>query len=182
MTRQQMRVVLAKDVIKLVNANKLSVMSGNGYIVEKDRFDFKDLCDMEILNRAAVELLQQKCEVCAQGALLLCRIDRFNKLGPQDISLSYEYWDQRYCISCGNKDTIRGLDGIFTKKQLDLIETAFENTPSIVEEDYDEDDVIPPEVAFGANFEDDADRLVAIMQNIIDHNGTFKPQVQYEMV
>ena len=49
----------------------------------------------------------------------------------------------------------------FSHKQLSLMEDCFEN------QDYTENDT---------------DRLLIIMQNIVDHKGDFKPKVKYEIV
>lgn len=61
----------------------------------------------------------------------------------------------------------------FTSRQLALIEFTFENGEGY----YKDGDVTNVEAAtaFHAKYEDDAERMAAIMQNIVDNNGTFRP-------
>ena len=51
----------------------------------------------------------------------------------------------------------------FPESQMDKMERAFEG-------------------GWNSNFPNAEDRMIAITQNAIDHNGTFKPNVMYEMV
>lgn len=101
---------------------------------------------------AKTSLKQARCTVCARGGMMLCKVAKYN---------NFEIPSESSGLYAGGAETTLALSDCFTEKQLLDIEHAFENC--------------------WCDIEDDADRLTAIMQNIIDHNGTFKPSVQYVM-
>jgi hypothetical protein len=68
------------------------------------------------------------------------------------------------------------LDSIFTKKQLLLIEAAFEQGSGGLDNYYDKSDTLHHKaVSFGYQYRFSEERFVAIMQNIIENKGTFRP-------
>jgi len=179
LTRKERCVELAKDVIKHIGAGNLTVMRGQGYIEPKSQGDGDDDWGMDYQNikvdkpmtKDTIKLLQSHCTVCARGALLISRVDKFNTLTPLD--LGFEKYDSTfYGVSCS--DTTDGLQGSFTDQELDDIETAFEFNSC-----YGKPRKTELLAYFASCFKDDGDRLLAIMQNIVDHKGTFKPEVLY---
>jgi hypothetical protein len=169
----QKRIAVCKDVIANIQAAQINVIKGRGYITGLD----VKLEDSEAI-QYMLPLIKKKCEVCARGAMMISKIDKFNScyfLNLNDI-------DQ-----C---DTTDQLD-FFDEEQLDLIETAFELT-NMGAYEYSGDYYTPYHtqkraknqlaVQFGQDFKNPSDRLMAIMQNIIDHNGEFKPEVRYSIV
>ena len=63
---------------------------------------------------------------------------------------------------------------IFTRNQLALIENAFETGRGVYK--YQAGEVAAEKAfLFGSKFVDEDKRMIAIMQNIIDNKGTFKP-------
>jgi len=68
---------------------------------------------------------------------------------------------------------VQQLGGIFPEDQLRLMETAFEGC-DISENDLGEKDIIKAKELYDLHGSD-SDRLVAIMKNIIDNDGVFKP-------
>lgn len=158
MTRAERRVAIAKDVIKHIKAQQLKVKTSYGYVkhpqgmaalehIAKSAYNDKDLANK----------LKQECGVCARGAMMLCKVAKFN---------NYNFDIQNYGY-LGGWDTFEALRDAFSMDQLDAIERAFEGTDL--------------ESVF-VHIQDPSDRLLAIMQNIVDHNGTFKPQVAYEVI
>jgi len=150
MSRPERRVAIAKDVIK--NLDILEVESGFGYVVPHSGTD--EYIDKKLNDQQIAENCKKTCTVCARGAMMICKISKFNNFSFKDIS-------NLYLTSSNTSDA---LSDAFSCIDLFNIENAFEcNTPS------------------GKWFSiiNDKDRLRAIMQNIIDHNGKFKPTVEY---
>jgi hypothetical protein len=104
----------------------------------------------------ASKAVTAKCDVCAIGGMFLSRFNLYNK-------------ENDYV---GDSDTMKDRleEAGFTSEQLRLIERCFEGWGSIEDEH-----------PWLAELDNPEDRLIAIMQNIVDHKGTFKPKVAYEV-
>jgi hypothetical protein len=90
-----------------------------------------------------------QCYVCALGAVFAVAVER----DAVECSNVFSY----------REGAMRGaLAPYFDFGQLRMIEAAFE------EWSYEKE--------FGDQYEDDAERMIAIMQNIIDNDGTFVPE------
>ena len=95
-------------------------------------------------------------------------------------------------IETTQNQTTEGLKNIFTEHELLLIECAFEKDTSFWNDRYDKYDeyynetkapkVFQQAKKFGEQHKKPVDRLLAIMQNIVDNNGVFKPNQEYEVV
>lgn len=96
-------------------------------------------------------------QVCALGACFLSHVDQFNKLKVDP------YWDGRL----GRATITQQLSDVFTTQQMAMIEDAFE------QESRRSDTV--EALFFGNSFEDDKERLKAIMKNIIKNAGVLVP-------
>lgn len=154
MTKAEKRVAIAKDVIAQIEVRRL---------VPKN-MTFLDIPEApESLENDANELRDvlltvPTCEVCAKGALFVCAVERMDKLTVGQYTIGA---DRDYMLK------------LFTPKQWDLIESAFEGWSSIF---VDGMIVNTPKVEkFSDQYPDPADRMVAIMKNIIKNHGTFKP-------
>jgi len=118
------------------------------------------------------------CEVCGLGACLLSIVKYKNTL---------RFYDLYHASNEGNFSHnwyIKNLLSLFSPSQLFLIELAFEKSSRIMfmARSYDHfiDQHVSPQdkgsaFVFGWKYGEDKDRLIAIMQNIIDNAGTFKP-------
>ena len=159
MTRAERRVAIAKDVIKHIKARQLRVRSCYGYVVHAAGWDgINEAVEGSEKASEVAEKLKGECTVCARGAMMLCKVSKFNH---------YEFERGRGISSVSTTDALKDA---FSERQLNEIEDAFElNGDHYVSSWFRE---IP----------DASDRLLAIMQNIVDHNGTFKPQVAYEVI
>lgn len=174
MSRKQRRIAVAEDVIANIYAKRLRVRTGS-YVNPDSSYNLDALLEFGFTNEQIMEKLKEKCTVCAKGALMICKVAKFNNfdLMGEDIN----NWD-------GNK-TIEVLDDAFDKEELDQIEAAFEGNPEYLDEcdDYlDDDDEDRFDKDYGhwrRNFPDAEDRLLAIAQNIVDNDGTFKPKMEY---
>lgn len=194
MTPAERRVVLAQDVIAHINAKRLLHVHDNQCYVnvsvdltdaEKDRERrwLDALPRKETISRRIVRRLMKRCDVCARGALMLARIDRFNSMKIRDLHIG-QFGVGSMEVMSG--DTVKALAGAFTKSQLGLIEAAFElRSPCVIHSNFFDTwiDWVGGKnaVEFGGDHKDPTSRLIAIMQNIIDHDGEFKPEVRYEV-
>ena len=148
MTKKQREkaVLIAQDVLKLLRTKKnLEVKTGNAYINTE-----VELPEGESLQDHLKTLWSKPCEVCAKGALLLAKVDLFNKCKipgnngyeTGEIGLN----DGQWCTS--------NLTDIWPGEILDQMEKWFESGPQ-------------------GDDESDADHLKSIMKNIIANNGEF---------
>lgn len=171
--RKKGRIAILKDVIAQIKSGFLSVESLNGYLVPTERFNLTSILDsnhqLEPITKDQCSKLQKHCSVCAKGALFLSRIDKFNKVSVGHLLNIHNDYD-------GFHDPSPYLIDYFDKAQLDLIEEAFEPSFSYS----------GPESQlkkkYWSDIPDDTDRLMAICQNAIDHNGIFNPKVEYQIV
>jgi hypothetical protein len=177
MPKQQARVLIAQDVIQQLEMKKLVALSGTyckvfkkstrSLFTESDIEQNRDVRDV-LLERAAY------CQVCAKGAILIATILRFDQMPvretfPGSDGSGYD-WNLNYVADDGD------YKGYFSRDQLRMIEIAFEGWyDKIIGKDRAGVEVLigrfPRRVGSG-----DHDRLIAIMQNIIDNGGTFKPE------
>jgi hypothetical protein len=174
MTKSERKVEVCREVMRYIRAgvlNDKTVMSCNVYLDSGvGNYGIIDRLDETPMSRADAKALleSKKCEMCARGALMLAKVAKHNG-GVRKIS------------SCGidQSYTSRSLKDAFTDGELNRIERAFE---TLYRKPADRYIFTTPERKFGCQFKSDADRLMAICQNIIDHKGQFRPDVEYEIV
>ena len=180
LTKTQMRVAVAKDVIAQLKSRKLIAQAGT-------------YCDLgtsifpEDKDRQVNEVLKDKtCTVCALGGIFVAQVNRFNDLKVCEVPNLRARFDNG---SCGETtlydDQIRDyIRKVFTPTQMSLIETAFEGRVMLDNKmKWDESyyEASPKfQRAEGMYFDGgkniaDKERMILIMQNIIDNNGTFVP-------
>jgi hypothetical protein len=168
--RREGRVAIAQDVINRIYADSIKIKTDNGYVVGIEDMQFNKR-DESVISKEDCNLITKSCSVCALGSMLISRIDLFNSVSW--IDLEYDP---------GFSDIKDSLEDYFDGRELALIETAFEkwdvNGFDLGLTFYE----IEQAIDFGKKIKKSKDRLLAIMQNIVDHNGTFVPSVQYEVV
>jgi hypothetical protein len=163
-TKAQKRVMIAQDVLAQLKAKRYFAESGCWV-----QPNIKAACEKNLKDEDSVQELFAKkkiksCNVCALGGLFMSCINLNNNTTVQDLK------DETYIgdLVADDDKLSNGLNRIFTQKQLILIETYFEGSEGYFKGDDEET------VTFFENYDDD-ERLEMIMQNIIDNNGTFKP-------
>ena len=178
MSPAQKRVSIAKDVILQIKTKRFISMAGNGYIENEELdaliTDESNECELKsILNKT-----KNPCIVCGIGSLFVSEISKRN-----NFKVNTDIIDS---VNKINSEKIKKrFKGIFSEHQLDLIETAFEKR--VVNEDnnllgvgegfylgFCFTKLAEKYINFGKSFKEDNDRLIAIMNNIIVNNGTFK--------
>ena len=159
------RIAIAEDVIASLNTKQLTAATG-------DYIQLDNLSKDDDFQTALA--LGQKCTVCALGGLFTCAVKVKNAIETHDVDDS-NYRDQEI------KDY---LDGIFTRDQLCLIESAFERKNHMDDGNNETEDEhgnvvyrepLKSAIEFGSKYKTDKGRMIAIMQNIIKNGGTFKP-------
>lgn len=169
----QLRIALAKDVIASLETERIISKSGSWVQIESD----ESICGFNTSISGSDDtqiqdiINNKKCQVCALGALFIESIRRFDSLTIGDLEDGY---------SVGCYDITEYLDNIFDEYQLKLIEVAYERGDggfSVRWDFRDKEDREEAEraIEFGKTIDDDRERLIAIMNNIIKNYGDFIP-------
>jgi hypothetical protein len=180
-SKAEKRVMIAGDVIKQVKARKYEATCGL-YV----DFNFGGSNPKGVVVGGSVQetLLTKnpKCKVCGIGSLMLSAIRYNNNVkwkesDWRDSSIldEMDYYDNGDLIYSKNDenaylDASKNLNKFFSERQLRLIESAFE-----VRAFHSDNQQYVEAEEFGQKFIDDKKRLLAIMNNIVENKGTFKP-------
>jgi hypothetical protein len=168
MTPEERRIAIAKDVIE--HLDQMNIMSKNAYM---QVFEGDFVKNEGTITKEECSLLRDNCEVCARGALFISRIDLFNTVDWTDLDLEYYDPEEEEHDLLSSDITSEKLEGAFSKQDLGLIESAFEfNRNHGMREECSRFDSTNAEY-FGLQYDNDKDRLRAIMNNIVQ-NGNFK--------
>lgn len=168
LSRSEKRVAIAKDVIKLVNTNKIKPKSGTYLKIPKR------LREDEKLDKAIKEVT---CTGCALGACFIGLVDQGDKLRVSDILGEFTDLNGIRFGSVDDNDFRQHLRKVFSPKQLSLIESAFEKQH--FEDDKCLEDIEEQQaqaIKFGVKFPSVNSRMIGIMRNIIENKGTFRPK------
>jgi hypothetical protein len=173
MTKSQLRVAVAKDVLKSLNI--LKPAHGHGYvrsdkeaavsIVEKGGDDSK----------AIAESLKKHCNVCALGACLLSTVSLFNKF---KFVSERSWWSDAAYVRVNDDDLTERLGKVFTMSQMGLIEMAYEKVEvgvGLQIPGFCARQGVKDAIAFGKKYRGARARLEAIMKNIVKNKGEFIP-------
>lgn len=194
---KRQRVLIAQDVLKWMKT-KFITPTQCEYVKGKVSADSE--LDDEKFDRDQFHdtlLAMPECQACGVGALLIARCMRFDQVTNYTMGVFSKEDD----ISLDGGEIENGLDGIFSDKQLSMIETAFEvfipaifhdgswggvsrrrlapaawrEEPLASEFKYLSDEEENACFKFGIRFKSAETRMVGIMKNIIKNEGTFKP-------
>ncbi|MEK6829068.1 MAG: hypothetical protein AABY15_02995 [Nanoarchaeota archaeon] len=177
MGKMQKRVAIAHDVIASIKANKFKATPGTYCelkLNKKHKFEGAGDVELQSLMESGVV---EKCNVCAIGGIFASKVAIGNKF---KVSVEEDYWnDNKLGIETDVDDDellIENLDGIYTERELRLIEFAFEGE-DIRGEFYDEEIDIDALNSYKKVHKKADERLIAIMQNIIKNEGKFIPEL-----
>lgn len=165
LTQKQMAVAVARDVLKHLSVTRVeSCTYLSGPVVDL----LADAAGEQLQNHA--NAVMAHCDVCALGSMFLSHVRLFGRLTVGEFLKGRT---EDGCVSFERHDINKRLIEIFGQHQLDMIECAFEDCDISGElSQEDEDLACDATDNFG---EDYRERLKFIMQNIIDHDGTFVP-------
>lgn len=166
MTRRERAVAVATDVIEQLDKKRGSYRLNGGYLGQNDGTAlFPVGGDLQ----QCADQAQRSCSVCAIGALLISKARLFNHV-PISRLAATNFYGEPGQLGAGRDTIIELLDGVFTESQAAMIEAAFETTNVFTSMDASK------AVAFGLQHQrSHKARLRAIMQNIVDNDGVFKP-------
>lgn len=164
-TKAQKCILVAKDILKQISTGKFKAKIGKWAEIKMppkpEKFEGNFASTQEILLEGA------KCECCALGSLTLSCITFNNKheiFNPAWKGYESIYWDWDYNLQ---------VNKIFSKKQLILMEMAFEcGEGSFKTFWYDDDKQIKAAKMYKKL--NPKQRLIAIMKNIIKNKGEFE--------
>jgi hypothetical protein len=185
MTPGKKRMTIAEDVISQVKSRRLLAKTGYwGYATFEPQID-EDGCLIDNPEMSLQALLitpaVKKCHACGLGSAFLSVIRLHNEFDINDSEAKRGYYD----IDRNQELQFAIIIEFFGIRNVHLIETAFEcrwggidfrvNKPYEDEDEHPTEEQIDAAVRFGKKFRSHNNRLIAIMQNIIDHRGDFKP-------
>lgn len=160
LSKIEKRKSIARDVIANIKKDILIISTGTYCSIESTAD--KEVNELSSKEFQAHVKKKSMCEVCALGALFISDIIKRNEFSG-DI--------ERERIT-------KRLNKYFTDEQLNLIENAFEQQDII---DMDEE-LGEKALLFAEDISDDSERLIGIMQNIInDPKGLFNPSKPFKI-
>ena len=165
-TKPELRIEIARDVLKHIKAKRIIIQHQTYFLASsKKHHEGKQLKD--VLSEI------KECKVCALGGMFYSYVSKYNNYTIPEHGIK----DIDYKAS-----SMRNLLSMFTKPQLHLIETAFEeqqwcDASDLIKYSHE---TINRALGFrnrnGINWRaGDEDALIHIMKNIIRNKGTFKP-------
>lgn len=174
LTKKQMRVEIAKDVLKQLRRKDIPLKAACGYYVDGVLPEEITIEGSEEIQKH-VDVLQANCEVCQKGALLLSMARLYDKVTVADVFYGSAIGHGCTASASGDEVTEK-LKEFFSESQLELLESAFECCSFFGKRDYREfSSVQRGAIGFGMGFSDAKKRCGAIVKNIIDNDGTFTP-------
>ena len=175
-TKAEKRVMIAKDVLSQIKANRYIAECGTW--VDANWNIRNEIDGTESVQKLFADRTIETCNVCALGSLFMSCTNLNNNTCVSDINYGGEGTEIGERIQDG--DTLsNGLNKIFSKKQLQLIEVYFETGDGwFGEEGYTGVHIGEDSRHvnyFNDAYPDDDERLVEIMKNIVANDGTFVP-------
>lgn len=185
--------LIAKDVLAQIAAKRYTPKTGNWLVpfCGKEYFDDKvrlpELDDILAPSPAVIphDASVQKlflgkeittCNCCALGSMLMSCTLYNNKQTAEDL---YAESDNLGEDVRDGRRLSNGLNKYFSKPQLELIELAFEGSDGFFAYEGTSADISEKQydaaILFHETYTDPTKRLVAIMNNVIENKGTFKP-------
>lgn len=150
--QRKMARAVAKDVLASL---KIYDIKEGVYCSAPESIQGKDI------KRAHISEIKE-CQVCARGAMFLSRARLFNDYKFPDYS------------SNGACEVIDSTSIDFGRRNSKLIEAAFEVCENFVDYE-DRGDLSKAALKFGRRFKSPRNRLKAIMLNVLDNSGVFRP-------
>ncbi len=174
-TPSQRRVLVAKDVIKQINDNKIIADTGNWVTnLPTNWIGSPSYNKDESLQCRMLGDPEFSCTACALGSIMVSLVGFKNQVKTTGAGsvLSWQHLRRK------SSDVI-GIQKLFSKKQLSMIEIAFERGSGYFQKDKRKAPISAAEYnrcrAFGDETYGPHDRLIAIMKNIIKNKGEFVP-------
>lgn len=181
LTKSQMRVAIAKDVISQINSKKLIPTPGvwicdpkmGGLdqhidnLIDEAMDDSKnDTCNFTEFNARDFTKKVNRCEVCALGSIFVSSVNLYN-------GVHFENGDE--ALESFNDLSLSPLSKYFSEESLALIECCFEGEDGAHYNSTSEKEFAIG-IAYNRSFRLPKERLIAIMKNIVRNKGDFIPE------
>jgi len=169
---------IAKDVLEHLDNLKAIETGTYGAVAKNAKLPVHSKSDAQ----KHIDRIERNCTVCALGACLISYVRLYDQVKLNELLKPYSRVDdwfddkKRYFDLQTMYDT---LASAFSDTQLGLIEAAFEGA-AILGELPKAPTVVQAYTAhcFGVKYKDPRDRLIAIMNNIVENKGWFRPPVK----
>lgn len=164
LSKTKQRLAVVQDVLDRIKLGQFKAKAEH-FVTNLETNDelYKEVQVSELLKSTST-----KCEVCAKGGLFMSYIGIVN-------SYEIESWRTSVGSPDNDKREMKLLSKIISPKQLSLIETAFEGilyrswNEALSNEEYTKCR------NFNSKYVTAEERLKAICQNMLKHDGIFKP-------
>lgn len=157
------RIAIAQDVKEQLRLKKLVASTGT-YFRLRNYYGGEEVQLQDVIAKKQVV-----CEACIRGALFLSDV---MKLNDYTVENTYEEgwgtWPER----------INAKVSYFSQSQQELMEVAFEGSANFADRDVYTGQLTEEgrrAMDFHSDYGDDEDRMIAIVDNVIENNGEFKP-------
>jgi hypothetical protein len=170
-------VAIAKDVLKQLKLNKLRITCG--YYLTGDVKTPK-LLDTSEDAQKYVDLIQKHCDVCAKGAAILSYARLYDNISLAKLGMYPLRGGDNSQTICGGSKNWGDMYKIFGLENINKIEAAFEGYGywnCNGNKHPDPREIIKVE-SYEPAYPKPADRLRAIMINVVRNKGVFKPVMQ----
>ena len=169
-TKPQQRVLIAQDVLAQIKAKRY-VAESRAWTTPIYAERGLNLEPGESVQKLFANQTIRQCNVCALGGLFMSCTNLNNNTTVEELYQA----DENLGGELDYGDNLsNGMDKIFTKKQLKLIEIYFENNAGYYKS-LAQDPETDHASLFNEKYPNDQDRLKEIMKNIVENNGTFVP-------
>jgi len=170
-TKPQQRVLVAQDVLAQIKAKRYLASPGTWTIPEYVIPD-ENLTEGDSVQKLFATQAIKTCNVCAIGGLFMSCTNLNNNTTVAELDEVCELGD---ALEYSDEKLSNGLNRIFTRKQLILIENYFENADGFYA-DAATDAMTNHIHLFNEKYPNPQARLKEIMNNIVENNGTFVPK------
>jgi hypothetical protein len=179
LTKNQMRVAIAKDVLSQIKTRKIIPQVGVWmedpkmgslddivYNAVDNYLDSDDTCRLMPFSAQDYTKKVKNCRVCALGSIFVSSVNLFN-------GVEFDNGEEVY--DCFENLKTSPLNRYFSPEELELIEGCFEGDDGLHADRLNTRDR-GVAIAFTNKYPIVKKRLEAIMNNIIKNDGSFKPE------
>jgi hypothetical protein len=175
-TKAEKRVMIAKDALQSIKSKIYKARTGTWVKISRTQIEKitelskEQQCNNSSSIQSAIIGLED-CQCCAVGSLMLSMFKYVNEAAVtlDDIPRGYEYRGPFSLEILKPSKTNLGIRKFFSLEQLKLIEFVYEGGDGWCDE-------IPTSIRikFYKKYPNKTQRMIAILENIIENNGTFK--------
>lgn len=156
-------IAVAKDVLNRLRRKKLNLRFGT-YIRKGENYEYREEGDLQ----DCIDEVEQNCQVCLKGALILSKARLFNALPMKELQRILDLGGFEMCYQI-----ITLLTDVFDRRSIDLLEVTFEERRWSWTTGSEEE--IESALKFGKPYKSKEGIVRGTMENVIWNKGYFKP-------